>query len=161
MESPKTCSLRKRLFAPVDIAFLVFFRLGFAGSCFGRCIATLAWVELSRTTSKKVFASVTTALNGSEPWPGDGMYWHFYAMGAFAACILVGFCYQAAAFLLPVHSPCVPAGPGILPQSLLSGLPDFVSHGVVPAHRAWSVDAWLRQLASLADGSRVVAVAFA
>jgi hypothetical protein len=79
-----------------------------------------------------------------QPWPGDGMYWHFYLMGALAICIAIGFAYRLVMPLFFLAFTYV----FLLDQtnylnhfyliSLISLLLCFV-----PAHRAFSIDARL------------------
>lgn len=35
-----------------------------------------------------------------EPWPGDGMYWHFVTLGVASACVMVGLFYRLSAVLV-------------------------------------------------------------
>ncbi|QIF01016.1 HTTM domain-containing protein [Roseimicrobium sp. ORNL1] len=145
MESPKYRSLRERLFAPVDIAFLVFFRLGFAGIMLWEVYRYFSLGRIKPYYIEEGFRFKYYGFGWIEPWPGDGMYWHFYAMGAFLVCMLVGFCYRVAALLFA----CAFTYMFLLDQAYylnhfyLVCLISFLMV-LVPAHRAWSVDAWLR-----------------
>jgi vitamin K-dependent gamma-carboxylase len=75
------------------------------------------------------------------PWPGDGMYWHFLALGACAVLVMLGLWYRAAISLLAVG----------LTYVLLLDQTAYLNHlylaclvcglmAVVPAHRMWSWD---------------------
>lgn len=84
MESSNRSRLRERLFAPVDIAFLVFFRLGFSGIMMWE---VYRYFSLNRIKAYYIYPGFHFKYYGFEwiaPWPGDGMYWHFFAMGALA-----------------------------------------------------------------------------
>jgi hypothetical protein len=80
-----------------------------------------------------------------EPWPGIGMYLHFYALIALALCIAAGLFYRVSAALFCVGFTYV----FLLDQAKYLNhwyLICLISFLViwVPAHRALSVDAWLR-----------------
>ncbi|HEY8379485.1 MAG TPA: HTTM domain-containing protein, partial [Nannocystis sp.] len=141
-------SLARRLFAPVDIASLVWFRVAFG---------LLLLVEVLRhadtiapTYIRPAFHFTYYGFDWIRPWPGDGMYLHFAVLGLAAACLAVGFCYRLAAAVCFL-------GLGywfLLEQAryqsyfylltLLGFLMIFV-----PAHRAFSIDAWRdRELAA-------------
>jgi len=134
-----------RLFQPVDIASLVFFRVAF-----GALMLWELWAYYSRGWLKAnwIDPSFFFTYRGFEwvqPWPGDGMYWHFVALALFAAFILFGFLYRlgAAGFCLAFT------------YLFLIDKAHYVNHlylicllslllAVVPAHRAFSIDAKLR-----------------
>ncbi|MEZ0275974.1 MAG: HTTM domain-containing protein, partial [Roseimicrobium sp.] len=145
MESSKPRSLRERLFAPVDIAFLVFFRVGFSGIMLWE---VYRFFTLGRIKAYYILPEYHFKYFGFEwiePWPGDGMYWHFYAMGALAACMLIGFCYRLAAFLFFCAFTFVflQEQANYLNHFYLVILISFLMV-FLPAHRGWSVDALLR-----------------
>jgi vitamin K-dependent gamma-carboxylase len=79
------------------------------------------------------------------PWPGNGMYVHFLALGVLAACIAVGFCYRVSTVLFFLGYTYVFLQDQALYMNhfyliaLISFLLIFV-----PAHRSFSVDALLR-----------------
>ncbi|MCH8830939.1 MAG: HTTM domain-containing protein [Planctomycetes bacterium] len=87
------------LFRPVDIAFLVFFRIVFA--------VTMLWHIwlLASTGSIKYyyidppFHFTFYGFDWVRPWPGDGMYLHFAGMAVLAFCILIGLFYRISIFL--------------------------------------------------------------
>lgn len=134
------------LFEPVDISFLVFFRILFGGIVLWETYRyfTHGWI-------KRYF--IETTVNFSyygfgwvKPWPGSGMYVHFFVLGLAAAFVMVGFLYRFAApvlFLAFTYS-------FLLDQTrylnhfylvcLISFLMCFL-----PAERAFSVDALLRR----------------
>jgi hypothetical protein len=135
-------TLSSRLFAPVDIASLVYFRIAFGAIMLwevGRYLK-YGWVERYYIAPKLYFTYY--GFDWVRPWPGDGMYWHFYALGLLALCMLAGFQYRLTATLFFLGFTYV----FLLDKtqylnhfylvSLLSLLMIFV-----PAHRAFSVDA--------------------
>jgi hypothetical protein len=133
------------LFEPVDIAFLVFFRIVFGGILvwevyryFTRGWITRYFIEPALTFTYYGFSWV-------KPWPGSGMYIHFFVLGLAAACVMVGFLYRIAAPVLFLTFTYF----FLLDQArymnhfylvcLISFLMCFL-----PAERAFSVDALLR-----------------
>src|SRR5690606_25991478 len=80
-----------------------------------------------------------------KPWPGDGMYIHFGALGLAAMCVTIGLCYRLATLVVCLG----------LSYVFLLEQGNYVNHMylialisflmvVVPAHHAGSVDSWLR-----------------
>ncbi len=87
------------LFAPVDIAALVYFRIVFG--------ALMVW-EVRRYFQGDVirwwyiepsFHFTYYGFDWVKPWPGGGMYLHFAALGLFALGITLGLWYRACAIL--------------------------------------------------------------
>lgn len=80
-----------------------------------------------------------------QPWSGNGMYIHFLAIGVLAVCSALGLWYRVSTFLMFLGFTYV----FLLDQALylnhfyLMALISFLMI-FVPAHRAFSVDAWLR-----------------
>jgi vitamin K-dependent gamma-carboxylase len=131
-----------RLLAPVDIASLVFFRVGFG--------AIMAWWAWDYLTSGRVryyyvelrFHFTYYPFDWVRPWPGAGMYFHFLALAALALCIAAGCCYRLACVLFAVGFTYV----------FLLDATNYQNHyyliillswalAMVPAHSAVSVDA--------------------
>ncbi|MGH8905922.1 MAG: HTTM domain-containing protein, partial [Egibacteraceae bacterium] len=138
-------ALREAALAPVDIAGLVAFRVMFG--------LVLIW-EVWRYFSHGWIAAYWIAPAEHLPYPGfgwlprlpgAGMYGLWAVMGVLAALITVGGLYRFAAALFTLAF----AYQFLLEQGrylnhfyfmlLMAGL-----LAVVPAHRRWSVDAWLR-----------------
>ena len=134
--------LETRARAPVDIASLVFFRIGFG--------ALAAWWAWDYLTSGRVryyyvepqFHFTYAGWEWVRPWPGAGMYVHFLALAILAVGIAAGCCYRAA---------CVMFALGFTYVFLLDAT-NYQNHyyliilvsgvlAIVPAHRAVSVDA--------------------
>src|SRR5439155_21213900 len=91
-----------RLVAPIDIASLVFFRIGF-----GAIAAWWAWDYLATGRVRYYFVQprfhfTWYLFDGVQPWPGVGMYLHFMALILLALCIAAGCCYRLACVLFAV-----------------------------------------------------------
>jgi len=133
-----------RLFAPVDIGWLVYFRV-----CFGLLAAWLMWMFFSSGAIERhyILPKLHFTYYGFEwvqPWPGNGMYWHFAGLVAAAVCIAFGVLTRVSCLLFGVGFAYV----FLLEQArymnhfyllvLISLLLAFV-----PAGRAFSIDALL------------------
>lgn len=145
MESANPRSWRDRLFAPVDIAFLVFFRVGFAGIMLWEVYRYFSLGRIKAYYMAPGFYFKYYGFEWVEPWPGEGMYWHFCAMGVLAVCLFIGLCYRLAALLFFCAFTFVflQDQAHYLNHFYLVCLISFLMV-LLPAHRAWSVDAWLR-----------------
>jgi vitamin K-dependent gamma-carboxylase len=134
-----------RLFAPVDIASLVYFRI-----LFGAIMAAEVWIYfhnrwIAMEFIQPRFHFTYYGFGWVHPWPGNGMYYHFAAMGVLAVCIIAGFAYRISAALFFLGFTYM----FLLEQSLYLNHFYFVSLVsflmiFVPAHRKFSVDALLR-----------------
>ena len=132
-----------RLFGPVDIASLVCFRIAFG---------VLMMVEVARYIPRIARYYIEPSFNftyyGFE-WvkalPGDWMYVHFGVLGLAALCVTIGLCYRlaAAVFFLGFSYMFLLEQARYLNHIYLLCLIAFLMI-FVPAHRAFSVDAWLR-----------------
>ena len=134
--------VRSHLLARVDIASLVFFRIGF-----GIFLAWWAWDYLTsgRVTYYYVqprFHFTWWGFDWVRPWPGVGMYVHFLALAALGSMVAAGCFYRAACVLLALGFGYVFLLDATNYQNhyylllLLCGVLTFV-----PAHCAVSVDA--------------------
>jgi hypothetical protein len=98
-DAPREQSRLGFLFAPVDVASLVVFRICFAlvmlwhvGS-----YLTKGYIEYSYIAPRFHFTYL--GFGWVRTWPDDGMIFHYYAMGVFAVMILVGLCYRLSMVL--------------------------------------------------------------
>lgn len=91
--------LKTSLFKPVDNSFLVVFRIGFAVIMFWEVIRywSYDWIRLFYIEPEFYFKYY--GFEWVHPWPGDGMYYHFIAMGILAIFIGIGFLYRLSALL--------------------------------------------------------------
>jgi len=134
------------LFKPVDISFLVFFRIIFGGILLWETYRYFTHGWIRRYYVEPAVTFTYYGFSWVKPWPEPGMYIHFFVLGLAAACVMVGFLYRFAApvlFLTFTYS-------FLLDQTrylnhfylvcLISFLMCFL-----PAERAFSVDSWLRR----------------
>lgn len=143
--SPRGASapLWRRLFATCDIASLVVFRIAFGALMLYEVLGFLP--SVAPAYLEPSFHFTFHGLEWVRPWPGHGMYVHFGALALAALCVAIGLCYRAAALVFFVglsHVFLLEQGTylnHIYLIALLSFLLIFI-----PAHRAASVDAWLR-----------------
>lgn len=146
---PATTTLAQRfclrLFRPVDNSFLIFFRIVFGAIMLWEVYRYFTHNWISRYYIEPTVYFTYYGFSWVKPWPGRGMYVHFFALGVLATCILLGFFYRIAATLFFLGFTYV----FLLDQTrylnhfylivLISLIMIFF-----PAERALSVDAWLR-----------------
>ena len=134
------------LFEPVDISFLVFFRVVFGGIILWEVYRYFTHGWITRYFVEPAITFTYYGFSWVKPWPGRGMYIHFFVLGLAAACVMTGFLYRFAAPVLFIAFTYF----FLLDQTrylnhfylvcLISLLLCFV-----PAERAFSVDALLRR----------------
>lgn len=146
----RLAAFARRLFEPINIGLLVYFRIAFGAlmlwesTRYLRRDATGAnWISQKFINPDVHFTYF--GFDWIRPWSGGGMYWHFYLIGALALCVMLGFAYRAACVLFFLAFTYV----FLLDQteylnhfymiSLVSLLMAFL-----PANRAFSIDAKLR-----------------
>jgi vitamin K-dependent gamma-carboxylase len=138
--------LRRHAFAPVDIASLVIFRTAFGLISFWH-----VWPLLSRDWIRPFwlephFLFKFYGFSWVQPWPGNGLYVHCVVLGILAIFIAAGFLYRVSTALFFLgHTYIFLLDEGRYQNHdylicLFSFLLIFV-----PAHRAFSVDAWFNQ----------------
>lgn len=131
-------------FAPVDISWLVLFRILFGCVMLVEVIRYFAydWIEIFNASD---FFFGFYAFEWVKPWPPPGMHLHFAALGVSAVCLALGFCYRfmAAFFFVGFTYVFLLDETRYLNHFYLICLLTFLMI-FLPAHRAWSVDAWLR-----------------
>lgn len=139
---PALRQLRQRLSEPVDTAWLVVVRILFGlimlwevVRYFDRDWIRKYWIDPEFHFRYFGFDWVT-------PWPGDGMYWHFLALGCLALCITLGLFYRVAAtlFFLGFTYVFLLEQARYLNHFYLVCLVSLLM-AVVPAHRSVSLDA--------------------
>ncbi len=139
----RTCAA---LFNPVDISFLVFFRIVFGGIILWEVYRYFTHGWITRYFVEPAVTFTYYGFSWVKPWPGRGMYIHFFVLGLAAACVMAGFLYRIAAPILFLAFTYF----FLLDQTrylnhfylvcLISFLMCFL-----PAERAFSVDALLRR----------------
>jgi vitamin K-dependent gamma-carboxylase len=133
--------LAYRLFEPVDGSSLAVFRI-----LFGAIMTWEVWRYFSNDWIERYFIEpeyhfTYYGFGWVEPWPGNGMYWHFAALGALAVCIMLGLAYRIVAplFFLAFTYVFLLEQARYLNHFYLIALLAFLL-SIVPAHRVWSLD---------------------
>jgi hypothetical protein len=142
---PTEHNLLTRLFAPVDVAALVYFRILFGGIMLAYVWQYLAngWVDQYYIRPAVHFTYY--GFDWVRPWPGIGMLLHFYLLAALAVCLILGLFYRVAAILFFAGFTYVFLLEKALHQNhyylvcLVSSIMVFV-----PAHRTFSLDALMQ-----------------
>jgi hypothetical protein len=134
------------LFQPVDISFLVFFRVLFGGIMLWEVYRYFANGWISRYFVEPALTFTYYGFSWVKPWPGRGMYLHFFVLGAAAACVMAGFLYRIAApvFFLAFTYTFLLEQTRYLNHLYLVCLISFLMC-FLPAERAFSIDALLRR----------------
>ncbi len=134
---------------PTNVASLAVFRVALGGLLLWEVVRYFQhdWIRDFYITPS--FHFTYPGFSWVEPWPGEGMYWHFIGIGACAVLVLLGLWYRIAMSLLAVG----------LTYVLLLDQTAFLNHlylaclvcglmAVVPAHRVWSFDVRQRRVDS-------------
>jgi vitamin K-dependent gamma-carboxylase len=134
------------LFKPVDISFLVFFRILFGGIMLWEVYRYFTYGWIGRYYVEPVVNFTYYGFSWVKPWPGRGMYIHFFVLGLAAACVMVGFLYRIATpvFFLGFTYFFLLDQTRYLNHLYLVCLISFLMC-FLPAERAFSVDALLRR----------------
>jgi HTTM domain/Vitamin K-dependent gamma-carboxylase, lumenal domain len=138
-------NLQSRAFAQVDIASLVFFRIAFGllvlwtiREAWSLDLIKRWWIDPPCLFKYYGFSWV-------HPWPGNGLYIHWCVLGILTLFVTAGFFYRistALFFLSYAYFFLLDQG-GYVNHTYLVCLLGFLLI-FVPAHRALSIDAWLR-----------------
>jgi hypothetical protein len=142
---PSFESIRKRAFAPIDIASIAFFRIAF-----GSLVVWHVWKYFVQGTVATLwieprFLFKYYGFSWVQPWPAQLLYIQWVAVGIFAFFVAIGFAYRISTVLLWLG----------YSYFFLLDEARFVNHTYltclfsfllifIPAHRAFSVDAWMR-----------------
>ncbi|HXY61017.1 MAG TPA: HTTM domain-containing protein [Chthoniobacterales bacterium] len=137
--------IQNRAFAPVDIASLVFFRITFGLLMVWEVCRYFRNDSIYHFWLEPRFLFKYYGFSWVHPWPGHWLYIHWAALGVLALFVAFGFLYRISASLM------------FLSYSYFFLLDEarYVNHyyliclyclllAVVPAHRAFSVDARMR-----------------
>ena len=138
-------TLRATLFAPVDVTSLVYFRIAFGAIMLWEVWRYFDQGRIERYYIEPEFYFTYFGFDWVRPWPGDGMYLHFYALGALSICIMLGLRYRLsmALFFLGFTYVFLLDKTQYLNHFYLISLLSFLLI-FVPAHRAFSLDSRLR-----------------
>ena len=134
------------LFEPVDISFLVFFRILFGGIMLWEVYRYFTNGWITRYYIEPAINFTYYGFSWVKPWPGQGMYIHYFVMGAAAAAVMLGFLYRLAApiFFLTFTYTFLLDQTRYLNHFYLVCLISFLMC-FLPADRAVSLDALLRR----------------
>lgn len=92
-------TLVERLFAPVDIASLVFFRVAFGLIMLWEVYRYFDHDWIRRYWMEPAFHFTYYGFDWVQPWPGNGTVLHFVALGVLAMCITLGLFYRVSSVL--------------------------------------------------------------
>jgi hypothetical protein len=131
-----------RLFAPVDIAWLVYFRIAFGVLMAVEAARYLLLGHVYRYYVEPEYLFTYPGFDWVRPWPGPGMYLHVAALGILSAAMAAGFFYRAASalFFLGFTYIFLLDKARYLNHFYLIVLLSFLM-ACLPAHRAASIDA--------------------
>ena len=134
------------LFQPVDISFLVFFRILFGGVMLWEVYRYFSYGWINRYFVEPALTFTYYGFSWVKPWPERGMYIHFLVLGLTAACITAGFLYRIATpiFFLTFTYFFLLDQTRYLNHLYLVCLISFLMC-FLPAERAFSVDSLLRR----------------
>lgn len=137
--------LQKLFYTPIDIAWLVALRLSFGGIMMWEAYRYLTSDWISRYFIEPAFHFKYYGFSWVQPWPGEGMYIHFWVLGFLAFCMFVGAFYRLTSILFLLGFSYV----------FLIDQATYLNHFylviivaavmcMLPANRAFSFDAWAR-----------------
>ena len=147
MHRIKSClqQIGQRAFAPVDIASLVFFRVAFGGLMVGHMLHYFFHGRIANMWINPRFHFKYAGFSWVEPWPGNGLYIHCAVLAVLALFITLGLFYRASAILFCLgytYLFLIDAATWVNHTYLICLLSFLLF--LVPAHRAFSIDARLR-----------------
>ncbi len=133
------------LFRQVDISSLIFFRIAFGTVMLWEVFRYLDGSRIYRYWIDPTYHFTYPFFDWVRPWPGDGMFLHFYILGLLSALITVGLLYRlsTALFFLGFSYIFLLERAQYLNHFYLIGLMSFLMI-FMPAHRAVSLDAMIR-----------------
>lgn len=137
--------IQKRAFAPVDIASLVFFRIVFGGLLVWDSYRYFFFNRIPNCWILPRLLFKYYGLSWVQPWPGNGMYIHWAVLGLLTFFIAIGFLYRASIVLYCIgytYTFLLDEGTWVNHTYLICLLSFLMIFA--PAHRAFSVDVWLR-----------------
>jgi hypothetical protein len=143
--SPPISRIRAALFAPVDIASLVAFRIAFGGIMLWEMLRYFSHGWIARYWIEPEFHFTYPGFHWVKPWPEAGMYVHMGVLAVLAVFIAAGLFYRVSAVLFFLGFTYI----FLLEHALYLNHLYFVClvsflMMFVPAHRSFSIDALLR-----------------
>lgn len=136
-------SIRQRTFARIDIASLVFFRIAFGLLMIWMGVLVLKRGLIEPWYIKSQFLFNYVGFSWVQPWPGNGLYIHWIALCILAGFVAAGFFYRISItlfFLSYSYFFLLDQG-RYVNHTYLICLFSFLLI-FMPAHRAFSIDAW-------------------
>ena len=135
-------TLSQRLLAPIDCASIVFFRLAFGVLMLWEVWYYASHGFVAEFWIKPSFHFKYLGFEWVQPWPGQGMYWHFAVLALLALSILLGAFYRlgAALFCAGLTYVFLIEEARYLNHFYLACLVSFLL-AWIPAHRSFSLDA--------------------
>jgi vitamin K-dependent gamma-carboxylase len=130
---------------PIDIASLAAFRIVFGAVMFAGIVRFLASGQLPRIYGEPRFFFTYPGFDWVQPWSVAGMYVHYSVLAILALAICAGAWHRVACALFAIG----------FAYTQLIDITNYLNHhylvvlvavqlALLPAHRAWSVDAWRR-----------------
>jgi len=137
---------RNRFFEPIDVAILVYFRIIFGAIMLWEVLRYFYYDWIWDYWIDPSFNFTYYGFSWIQPFPGDGMYYHFVILGILSVCIAVGFKYRivTSLFFLGFAYIFLLEQARYLNHFYLIFLISFLMI-FVPAHRSLSIDAWLNR----------------
>ena len=134
--------IKDQLNQPIDIAGIVFFRIAFGLILMWETFRYFDHNWIERYFIEPDFFFTYEGFGWLTPWPGDGMYTHFYVLGLLAFFIAIGFLYRISTvlFFLGFSYIFLLDKTNYLNHFYLITLLSFILI-FLPANRAYSVDA--------------------
>lgn len=131
--------------APVDIASLVYFRIAFGTIMLWEVWRYFHHDWIAAYWIKPTFHFTFWGFGWVKPWPGEGMYLHFYALGLLAILIALGLFYRVSTtvFFLGFTYVFLLEKARYLNHFYLICLISFLLI-FIPSHRAFSLDSLRR-----------------
>ena len=148
LSTKKTSGPFASLFEPVDIAWLVFFRIGFGALMLWESYRYLKYGWIEENWIKPTFHFAYPLFAWVRPWPGEFMYHHFLLLCSMSVCIAAGFYYRlvSALFFLGFTYVFLLDRAQYLNHFYLISLLCLLM-AILPANRAFSLDArWDKRL---------------
>jgi len=135
----------RRIFQPIDILPLVFFRIAFGGIMLWEVWRYFHFDRIFRYYIRPEFFFSYWGFDWVQPLPGDSMIWLFHFLGVLSLLIMIGFLYRFAivVFFFVFTYIFLLDQAQYLNHFYLICLVSFLLI-FIPAHRKWSVDALLR-----------------
>jgi len=136
-------TILQKLFVPSDISILVYFRIIFGAVMLWEVFRYFEHDWIDKYWIEPTFHFTYYGFDWLRPWPGDGMYFHFIAMGILSVCIMIGFKYRISTilFFFAFSYMFLLEESRYLNHFYLISLVSFVMM-FVPAHKALSFDSW-------------------